>query len=486
MKRLWATAMAGGAAATLLLATGMTLTIGGLDAIAAAQLSQLRAEEQEITLVERLRWSGEVLVSAGRGYLLTGDPALLARLENAALKFDREGARLTATADDPFATEVEEAARRFITEQKELVTARSQRQDGLVLVRRFEQDLLPLQQALEQSLDRLVEHKEGALEEIYAAAAKERARLTARLYALLALLAVVGIVVTWFFARRIALAYQAEKDARDVARRAASSSDELMGMVAHDLRNPLGAIALKAAYLREQRDAPDAVRREAASIENMTLRMSSLLDSMLDLTTIEAGRFSVAQEPCGADELLADAADMFGDAAHARDVRFLTPLVASGIHVHADRERVLQVLANLLGNALKYTPRGGEIALSVTRSGDIALFAVSDTGPGIPVEHLPHLFDRFFKHNAAGKKGTGLGLFIARGIVEAHGGRIWAANNPDRGATFYFTLPLADAADAPTWRGTPRILHQASGRDVPQQRVSDGSSAFSSTTRTRL
>src|SRR5690606_5813352 len=132
-----------------------------------------------------------------------------------------------------------------------------------------------------------------------------------RLYALLALRAVVGIVVAWFFARRIALAYQAEKNSRDVAHRAVSSRDELMGMVAHDLRNPLDAIALKAAYLRERRNAPEAVCTEADSIENMTLRMSSLLDSMLDLTTIEAGRFSVAKEACAVDELLSDAADMF-------------------------------------------------------------------------------------------------------------------------------------------------------------------------------
>src|SRR5690606_11696997 len=347
----WATAMAGGAAATLLLATGMTLTIHGLDAAATAQVSHLRAKEQEITLVERLRWSGEVIVSAGRGYLLTGDPALLTRLTHATSSFDREGAELTAAADDSIAAEVAENADRFVSEQRELMAARNRTEDIGVLVRRFEHELLPLQQALEESLDRLVEHKEGALAEIYVTAAQERERLTTRLYALLALLTIVGIIVTWFFARRIALAYRAEQDARDVARRAVASRNELMGMVAHDLRSPLGAIALKAAYLREQRGDADAVRREADSIANVTLRMSSLLDSMLDLATIEAGRFSVAQEPCAVDALLSEAADMFGNAARSKDVRFLAPSTMPGIHVHADRERVLQVLSNLLGNA---------------------------------------------------------------------------------------------------------------------------------------
>lgn len=438
--------MAGGAAATLLLAAGMTVTIHGFDVIATAQVSHLRAKEEEITLVERLRWSGEVMVSAGRGYLLTGDPALLTGLTHATSRFDREGAQLTSAVDDPFAAEVAEAADRFISKQKALIAARNRNEDSDVLVRRFEEELLPLQRALEESLDRLVERKEDALEEIYSIAAKDRARLTARLYALLALLAIVGIVVTWFFARRVAVAYRAEQTARDVARRAASSRDELMGMVAHDLRNPLGAIALKAAHLRAMPGDVDAVCREAASIENMTLRMSSLLDSMLDLTTIQAGRFSVVQEACAADELLSEAADMFGDAAHSKDVHLRGSAISSGIRVYADRERILQVLANLLGNALKYTPRGGEIALSVSRSGDLALLAVSDTGPGIPVGHLPNLFDRFFKDDAIANKSTGLGLFIARGIVEAHGGNIWAVNNADRGATFCFTLPLVDAA----------------------------------------
>src|SRR5690606_39939871 len=106
-----------------------------------------------------------------------------------------------------------------------------------------------------------------------------------------------------------------------------------------------------------------------------------------DLATIEAGRFSVAQEPCAVDALLGEAADMFGNAARSNDVRFLAPGAMPGIRVHADRERVLQGLSNLLGNAMKYTPRRGEITLSVRRSGGMALSTASETGPGTPAEH---------------------------------------------------------------------------------------------------
>jgi signal transduction histidine kinase len=439
--------MAGGAAATLLLAAGMSTTIRRHDAIAAAQVAHLRAKEQEITLVERLRWTGEVVVSAGRGYLITGDPSLLGRLLKATSRFDAEYNELTSDAS-PFPTdsledEVAHDASRFLTVQRDLLAARQRGETGEDLVPRFEKELLPLQYDLEESLDRLVAQHEAALESIYAAAANERNRLTAQMYALLVLFVLVGIAVTWFFARRASVAYRTEQHALDLARKALASRDELMGLVAHDLRNPLGAISLKAALLRATADASAVVRREAESIENMTLRMRFLIASMLDVTTIEAGRFMVTPAPCPVDDLVREACDLFGDAAAFRAVSFSPPPSSAAVFVHADRERVLQVLSNLLGNALKFVPRGGEVSLSIEPYDDMARFAVSDTGPGISREHLPNLFDRFWTHEAAGNKGTGLGLFIAKGIVEAHGGRIWAVSEPGHGATFYFTLPIA-------------------------------------------
>lgn len=449
MKTFWATAMAGGALATLLLASGMTLTIRRHDAVASAQVSRLRVTEQEITLVERLRWSGEVVVSAGRGYLITGDPALLARLLRATSRFDPEHVELThgmsETPLDSIEAEVAGDAQRFVRVQKELVAARQRSDNNEDLVRRFEKELLPLQRDLEESLDRLVEQKEAALENIYAAAAAERERLTARMFGFLALLVIVGMMVTWFFARRIASAYRTEQDALDVARKALASRDELMGVVAHDLRNPLGAISLKAALLRMSADMSVPMRREAESIENITFRMESLIASMLDVTTIEAGQLSVVQEAVAIEDLLNEAAEMFSHAAESRGIRFSRQADDGGTCVLADRERVLQVMSNLLGNALKFTPRGGEICLSAERCDEMIRFAVSDTGPGISPEHQPNLFDRFWKHERPGKKGTGLGLFISKGIVEAHGGRIWVSSDPGRGATFFFTLHSAAA-----------------------------------------
>src|SRR5690606_33093987 len=152
---------------------------------------------------------------------------------------------------------------------------------------------------------------------------------------LLGLFVLVGIVVTWFFARRAALAYRTEQHALELARKALASRDELMGLVAHDLRNPLGAISLKAALLRATANVSAAVQREAESIENIALRMRFLIGSMLDVTTIEAGCFTVAPDTCAVDDILHEACDLFTDAAALKAVRFSPPTESTALLVHA-------------------------------------------------------------------------------------------------------------------------------------------------------
>ena len=112
--------------------------------------------------------------------------------------------------------------------------------------------------------------------------------------------------------------------------------------------------------------------------------------------------------------------------------------------VAADRDRVLQVFGNLLGNAIKFTPAGGTVTIGAVNDGVEVRFSVCDTGPGIPPEHVPHVFDRYWQAKSTAKLGTGLGLSIAKGIVEAHAGRIWVESEPGRGASFIFTLPCAE------------------------------------------
>ena len=144
---------------------------------------------------------------------------------------------------------------------------------------------------------------------------------------------------------------------------------------------------------------------------------------------------------------------MFAQRAAAQQVRFEQRLQEPGLAVHAERERVLQVLSNLVGNALKFTAQGGQVTLAVERDGPRVLFSVSDTGTGIAPEHVPHVFDRFWR-GTPGNKGTGLGLFIAQGIVAAHGGEIWVESEVGRGTTFHFELPEWRDESAPAGDAT--------------------------------
>jgi signal transduction histidine kinase len=432
-------ATAAGLAVVAMFAAGMAASVRQLDDLASAQLARIRAWDQRATAIERLRWSGELIVSGGRGYLLSGDPDMLARLRAAEATFDRGVGELRAGSlapgEERLVREVEQAAADFRRVQRKLLEVRPDA-DPVALGLRFHVELVPLRLRLEEVLTQLVEATKAELDRVYRQARVDRRRVVHRLYAFAAVLVVLGLGITLSVGTRFVRAYRREREALEAARRAVRARDEIMGMVAHDLRSPLGAIALT-------RRNPEKAHAYAASIENIARRMEYLIRSMLDVAMIDSGRFSVDAAPCPAENLLREAIDMFESQSASKRIRLERPVETTGLVVRAERERILQVLSNLLGNALKFTPPGGRVALDVDRIDDTARFAVSDTGPGIPAANMPRIFDRFWKGETQ-KQGTGLGLFIAKGIVDAHGGRIWAASEPGHGATFYFTLPLAE------------------------------------------
>ena len=426
----------------LLLAGGLGLSIHRLTAMADEQIAHVRAEEHEITLVERLRWNSELIVSHGRGYLISADASLLGQVQEAAARFDRNVAALRREGLSPAGTalvaEVEGAARRFQTMQGTLFAARRASADPEGLVQRFDTELRPLRAELERTVDRLVVHKEGALAQTYEQARHARRRLANRLYGLLGLLVLISLGIAWYFATALGRSYRQERLALDAARKAVRSRDHVMGIVAHDLRNPLSAITMKAALMKRHATS-EKIRGDADSIQNVATRMEYLIKSLLDVTTMEAGRFSLTRASCDVDDLMRETLELFSNLAASKHIRLQVDVSDHGLAIDADRDRVLQVLSNLIGNALKFTPQGGEVKISVEHRQDLARFAVSDTGPGIAESDVAKLFDRFWKGAAAG---TGLGLFIAKGIVDAHGGRIWVESRPGEGATFRFELPV--------------------------------------------
>jgi signal transduction histidine kinase len=239
---------------------------------------------------------------------------------------------------------------------------------------------------------------------------------------------------------------KAEEDTRRMellkqnAEAATRVRDEVLATVSHDLKNPLGTIYTSSALLLEVEMAPDAQRRQIDIIRRTAQRMDRLIQDLLDVSRLEAGHFSIEKQEESAQSLIIEARDLLGSLAEARGIRVSPELHGDDASVQADRNRVLQVFSNLIGNALKFTPAGGDVVIAAEPEDDHVRFSVTDTGPGIPEADVPHIFDRFW-HGAEGG-GSGLGLAIAKGIVEAHGGRIWV-DRSEVGARFCFTLPLA-------------------------------------------
>jgi signal transduction histidine kinase len=231
----------------------------------------------------------------------------------------------------------------------------------------------------------------------------------------------------------------------NAAQRASRLRDEVLGVVSHDLRNPMSAIAMCAKVLAETPPASEEERRSLIeAIREATEWTNRLIQDLLDVSSIEAGRLSVHPEPTAVAPLIASALGMFEEAARGAEIVLVGEAPAGLPAVRCDPDRVVQVLGNLVGNALKFTSRGGRVAIDATANGGDVLFSVADSGRGIPAEHLPHVFDRYWQQRGTARaRGVGLGLTIARGIVEAHGGRIWAESTVGQGSTFRFTLPAS-------------------------------------------
>jgi PAS domain S-box-containing protein len=226
--------------------------------------------------------------------------------------------------------------------------------------------------------------------------------------------------------------------------------DNLLAVVSHDLRSPLAAIRLSAGMLgrRAPGGEPTRVRTQVDRILRATERMNRLIDDLLLAAAIESGAFLVEPERSEVAPIVAELVAAAQPLASLKSIR-LEPDVPAGLPpVWCDRAQVFLVLSNLVGNAIKFAPERARVVVGATGGAGEVRLAVCDSGPGIPENQVPHLFDRYWKGKPEGRHGVGLGLYIAKGIVEAHGGRIWVESRPGAGSTFCFTLPVASAGEA--------------------------------------
>jgi signal transduction histidine kinase len=218
----------------------------------------------------------------------------------------------------------------------------------------------------------------------------------------------------------------------------------VLGVVAHDLRNPLSTILTQLWTLRRYGAEPE--RRSVKPpevIERAAKRMNRLIQDLLDVAVIESGQLTIERARLSASGLIVEVADMQRPLASLSSLELLIDSDSDVPEVWGDRDRLLQVFENLIANAIKFTKAGGRITVGATSRDREVIFRVADTGSGIAPEDLPRVFDRFWQATRTGRQGAGLGLPITKGIVEAHGGRIWVESTPSRGTIFFFTIPQA-------------------------------------------
>lgn len=224
---------------------------------------------------------------------------------------------------------------------------------------------------------------------------------------------------------------------------ALANRDDFLGMVSHDLRDLLNAIVGNAAVIAASAADSTMVNTSlvnAQRIQRSASRMARLIGDLVDIASIDAGKLAVVPVTVDAAEVVFEAVEMWTGAATAKDL-VLEAITHGPMPVQADHERILQVLGNLITNAVKFSPAGAKIVIACERVGDDVRFSVRDQGIGIPTEKLSAIFERFSQVGMNDHRGLGLGLYISQCLVHAHGGKIWAESEPGTGSTFCFTVP---------------------------------------------
>lgn len=218
--------------------------------------------------------------------------------------------------------------------------------------------------------------------------------------------------------------------------------DQVLADIAHDLKNSINAVALSTSVLEHRIEPVSPHRTTIERIARNTRRAARVVESLLSCSVIDAGKLVLTQDVLEPAELVLAATEAQQDAGMRAGVAIASDVTQGLAQMRGDRERILEVFDNLIGNALKFTKANGTITVGAAPRDDHVLFWVKDTGSGIASEELPRVFERYWRAKSGDRMGSGLGLSICKGIVEAHGGRIWAESGADLGTTMLFTLPV--------------------------------------------
>ncbi len=231
-------------------------------------------------------------------------------------------------------------------------------------------------------------------------------------------------------------------------RRVETTRREFVANVSHELRTPLASVRASAETLQDgAMEDPEAARQFLGRISHNAERMSALVQDLLDLSRLESGEVQLNLAPVDLRGAIAEVVETYGEQARAKGVSLTMDDASAVVEATADEGRLQQVLSNLVENAVKFTPSGGEVHVDLEHKGRWLEVRVADRGIGVAPEDMPHVFERFYKAGRSQNQGgTGLGLAIAKHIVQSHGGRIWVSRREEGGSTFAFTIPAAQSS----------------------------------------
>ncbi|MGZ3649814.1 MAG: sensor histidine kinase [Bdellovibrionota bacterium] len=444
----------------LLLLCGFIPILGG----AFYTLHDLVREEREFVelrthetiLTERLNLAFERQLSLVPVFVLTARGEVLDDLHVARTNMHRTLTELEGLADSPEERgaigEIRKSEADLYAVAQEGIARRQRGQSSSTVNEYFRSRADELTLLLQDKLAQFTRHQGAELERARGALATTANEAVVGLaivsiFTLLFLGAVTALIV-----RELRRKAGEDRELEELLRREREISllrKENVDVVSHDLKNPIAALKLRMQILARHGRENGNIERDLRQALTSVNSMESLVRDLLDHAKMEAGRLALSKRTVSVPELVEGALSRLEPLAAEKEIKLSLFEEPGFPDVECDPGRITQVLDNLLGNALKFTPRGGTIRLSATYQSRQWMISVSDSGPGIREDQLPHVFERFWQDSQTSMKGNGLGLAIAKGIVESHGGRIWVESHPGQGAEFFFTLPLHAEAQPP-------------------------------------
>lgn len=419
-----------------------------LNQIVEEQNQLVSGHAEELILAQKLHYEISMQFAAMPIYVLSGDEEILKSFENNRKDFTSVLAQLKARPNDQEETKLLDQI--FLAEKKmheEGLKGVSMNKSGASPeeVSNYFNSQKPLRK--EASLPALLQNLVNTKMRDFETAKKEDAILSRRIIFVLALASIVCITFAGMISALFIKVIREKKKAEEKDAFISNARKEIVDTVSHDLKNPLSSIRLGLQYVEKKllkTHCPEdfEVSKGLTIIFRSVDKMEKLICDLLDHTKLEAGKLVLEPVDCDLAKFTKELLEQFRPIAESKNIQITTELDDCGRTINCDQGRVEQVISNIVGNALKFTPSGGQIHIIMKYEGENVVISIHDNGYGMSNDQLEHVFDRYWQVKDTANQGTGLGLAIAKIVVETHHGKIWAESELGKGSTFHFSLPV--------------------------------------------